>query len=1036
MGKVDASERDKYLGWLPVSDPWQHHNAARCLRIDETTGGWFLEKKFETWCSTPRSLLWLCSKGGSSNIANIPRSSGTNMCEAGSGKTILSSAIIDKIRDRIQSSHSGALAFFYFSFQDNQRQDVLSFKTSLLVQIVQQICSGRSRDLAQKRPFYIPNAFSALYTLYYPSKEPAVEDIETTLLGVLQDTPETYIVVDAVDECLNLRDRMAVIDCLKWLSYKASCDVHILFTSRPEADIDDAFSSVSVPKEIVHFSPLEINADISSHISRLMETLPYSRWSLGLKSKVQWHLTSRADGAFRWADLQMRELCGKAREVDVEEALKRLPETLGQTYARMLQKIDHDGYGKEALMVLRWLAYSHRPLTLAEVSEVAAFQVEDDSAISSGEQEVNFIRAYRFDDQWEIRRILAGLISVAARGRDLSGVETTINTRDITISLSHFSVKEYLEGQHVAPHYFHLNWHISQWLIVRASADYICQACKMIDEVSEEQPFPLLLYACFNIWLHLSDMTLFRGHPKIAAAPVLELLSQYPHILDCEFLVSPSFFQAYHGCLFKNLESDLYEHECSSAEFLETLFESHTLGVCEYEIDYSQRYPLHEAAINGDVQTAQLCLRAGIPPDDLKPHDFGDFGDLGDLGDFGPKDHDELIQESAKEFTCDTPLQLAIWYSQEDVAKLLIESGQTDVNLNSGHMMTPLLQASFAGNEGIVRALLQRPDLDTNVSDIHGRNALSLAASRGHATILQMLLDNDGINTGLRDRLGQSIFARAARNGHEKVIEILRPIAARIGNVLDENDRQAILDTLCRGNGNVLRKILETNPDMDLNSRDTWGATVLSRAAYQGFQEIVQVLLSRSDIDPSEADNFGFTALDWAQYRGKKIVADMLQSHPSLVGPTETRTDEEPSDSESLTGTNLGQLHISDARRCSVGDRSITSLNAQVRETPGEIWCVAFSEDGRRLATGHGDGQISIWQSDTAKHLWTLWDNKAGIADVSWSHDGSLLLSCGRDRIARFWDPDVGLFLFDLLVLCYSPNSSVKAGRSFHRTSH
>lgn len=1023
-GQVDASERDKYLGWLPVSDHWQYHNAARSLRIDQTTGGWFLEKKFETWCTTPRSLLWLCSKGGLSNIANIPRSPGTNVCEAGSGKTVLSSTIIDKIRDKIRSSHSGALAFFYFSFQDNQRQDVLSFKRSLLVQLVQQISSEKSRHLTGKRPFYIPKAFYVLYTLYHPSTAPPVEDINTTLLGVLQDTPKAYIVVDAVDECLNLSDRLAVVDCLKWLSSKASCDVQILFTSRPEADIGDAFSSVSVPKEIVHFSPLEIDADISSHISRLMENKPYSRWSLGLKSKVKTHLTSRADGAFRWAELQMQELSGKAREIDVEKALRRLPETLGQTYARMLQKIDQDGYGKEALMVLRWLAYSHRPLTLAEASEIAAFQVEDESAISSDGQEVKFIPAYRFDDQWEIRRILAGLVSVAARGRDIPWVETTINARETTISLSHFSVKEYLEGHNVAPHYFHLNWHISQWLMVRASADYIRQACEMIDEVSKEQPFHLLLYVCFNIWRHISAITQFKGHPKTTTAPVLELLSQYPHILDCEFLVSPSFFQAHHGCCFEELESDLDEHEYSSTEFLENLFESHTLDVCKYETRYSRRYPLHEAAINDDVQIAQLCFRAGIPPDDLRPHNPR------------PEDHDELIEEPAKEFTCDTPLQLAIWHGQEDVAKLLIATGKTDVNLNSSHMMTPLLQATFAGNEGIVHALLKRPDLDVNVSDIHGRNALSLAASRGHETIIQMLLDNGGINTGLRDRLGQSIFARAAKNGHERVIEILRPMVAHVGNTLDDNDRKAIIDTLCRGSVNVLRKILEINSDMDLSSRDTWGTTVLSRAAYQGFQEIVQMLLSRSDIDPSEADNFGFTALDWARYRGNKIVADMLQSHPSFARPTETNADEDPSSSESLTGTNLGQLNISDAKSPSVDYRRITSLNAQVRETPGEIWCVAFSKDGRRLATGHGDGEISIWQSDTAKHLWTLTGTKAGIADVSWSPDDSLLLSCGRDRIARLWDPDVSLFLFGLFFLCSSPYPSIKAGSSLHRTAH
>lgn len=836
--------------------------------------------------------------------------------------------------------------------------------------------------------------------MYYPSAEPTVEDIESTLLGVLQDSPKTYIVVDAVDECLTLSDRLAVVECLEWLASKASHHVHVLFTSRPESDIDNAFREVSASKTIIQFNPRDTDADILSHISRLMEQNPYQRWSPGLKSKVKTHLTSRADGVFRWADLQMKELAGKAREKDVEKALKRLPETLGQTYERMLQKIDRDDYGEEALMVLRWLAYSHRPLTLAEVSEIAAFQVEDESATGPGEQTITFDPENRFGDHWEIHRILAGLITVAARGWDLSELETTVNTREMTVSLSHFSVKEYLEGHTVVPEYFRLDWYTSQWLIVKASADYIFRACEVPDEL-QEQPFPLLLYACFNIWPHFAGMIQYRGHPSTAEAPVSKLLSHCPHITDCEFLVSPKFFRTHHGCYPGNLDSATDEQGYSTTEYLEKLFQSQSLAFSKYETSSSRRYPLHKAAINGDAKIAQLCLRAGVPPDDRKQQVRRLEESYG------------LMKGPAKDSACETPLMLAVWHGQEEVAELLIGNGSTNVNLTDGHINPPLVQAVFAGNEGIVRALLQRPDLNINVTDINCRNALSLAASEGHATIVQMLLDHGQIDGDLRDSLGRSIFARAAKNGHERVVEILRPTLGHASNLLDETDRQATLDTLCRGSANVLKTILEIDPVIDCNSRDSWGTTILHKAAYRGYEDIVQMLLSRSDIDLSGTDNFGLTALDWARYRGNKTVTDMLQRHSSST----RLTHEAFSDTMSPAGAEHGKPFLdSDARKVSVDGSDISGLSAVVCEMPGEIWCVAFSNDGRRLATGNDKGEISIWQSDTAEHIWRLPDNKDGVSDLSWNPDDSLILSCGRDGVARLWDPDVRLFLLRSLI--------------------
>lgn len=75
---------------------------------------------------------------------------------------------------------------------------------------------------------------------------------------------------------------------------------------------------------------------------------------------------------------------------------------------------------------------------------------------------------------------------------------------------------------------------------------------------------------------------------------------------------------------------------------------------------------------------------------------------------------------------------------------------------------------------------------------------------------------------------------------------------------------------------------------------------------------------------------------------------------------------------------------------------------------------LAFSPDGKILATTGYDRLIKLWDVETGKELRTLKDHSDSVYGIAFSPDGKLLASAAADRAVKVWDVATGKRLYTL----------------------
>jgi hypothetical protein len=236
----------KICSWLSAPDPSTNYHKAHKQRQADT-GLWLLESaRFANWKERAASRLWLYG---------IP----------GCGKTILNSTVIENLLQHCHDDTNMVTAYFYFDFNDAQKQDPELMLRSLLCQLVQ-------------RSVVIPKGVDALFSsCENGQRKPSSHALLQVTKEAAQEFTHVYVVLDALDECVQ---RSELMDMLEAVAGWQLDNLHLLMTSRKERDIERSLEEYIREEDAMCLQRDVVNKDIQRYVQqRLRDDKGLAKWN-------------------------------------------------------------------------------------------------------------------------------------------------------------------------------------------------------------------------------------------------------------------------------------------------------------------------------------------------------------------------------------------------------------------------------------------------------------------------------------------------------------------------------------------------------------------------------------------------------------------------------------------------------------------------------------------------------------------------------------------------------------------------------------
>ncbi|KAK0730870.1 hypothetical protein B0H67DRAFT_563153 [Lasiosphaeris hirsuta] len=629
------------LEWLtPVNygpDQSEYFN-----RRQPGTGQWLLSsEKFDAWVNSKKQTLF---------CPGIP----------GSGKTFLTSIVVDKLTTDFGDDSSVGIAYVYCNFRPKHEQKAEDLLASVL------------KQLAQQKPL-LPESVKSLHDKHKGKQtRPSSDEISIALQSVASVYSRVFVVIDALDESpKDYRSRFMS----QVFSLQGKYGANIFATSRFIPDITTMFDQ-SMSMEI-RASDDDIRRYLEGHIEKAVPS--FVMRDEELRERIITKISSAVSGVyvsilirrledvssltfsrFLLAYIYLNFLHDKPAAKAIKSALEQFQskspgmtedqnlELLASAYDQTMERIHRQGPGwqKLATKVLAWITCAKRPLTGLELQHALG--------VETGRLELDRDNLPQIEDMVSV---CAGLVTVDEESR--------------MIRLVHYTTQEYFErtqGKWFSTAEDDITAVCVTYLSFNTFGSGICQTDAGFEE--RVQSNPLYDYAARN-WGHharkSSDVSqdvinFLLCQAKVeASSQALMAVKRWSGSLVYLQRVPNQFTSLHLTALFGVYEAVRFLlQDCGNVN----LYDSY------------RRTPLSLAAASGHEVVVKLLLEKGAETEAK-----GDYGR--------------------------TPLSWAAEEGHEAVVKLLLEKG-ADTEAKDDRHRTPLSRAAEEGHEAVVKLLLEK----------------------------------------------------------------------------------------------------------------------------------------------------------------------------------------------------------------------------------------------------------------------------------------------------------------------------------------
>ncbi|KAJ7726452.1 ankyrin repeat-containing domain protein [Mycena maculata] len=768
--RIEALRKTLYEWLQSPPDMTSKQDELQRLR-HENTGSWFLNgHEFGEWRANPGSL-WI-------------------RANSGTGKSVLCSTVIREVSTSTDVQPS-AIAYFYFDFRDERRQRPDVMLRSIIFQLS-----------SQSTPPY--RSLSQLHDKM-SSVPPHDEDLLQVLDELLSELGRSYIILDALDECVE-SDFHRIVEFLKsLLGGSTERPFHLLFTSQPRQLFNEAFNTVTCIELQSGVTGNDIRSFVEKGVSHL------KGWA-GRAEQVTDQVVDKSNGMFRLAACLLKEL-DDCWSNEWEETLNNLPSDLYAIYARFLERVP----SKRLVyiqIIFRWILYSARPIGLHELADAMSFNFSDPA---------HFIYEphRREDNTLAIFKWLDGLIVIKEHDY------YSRHWPEKSVALAHASVQDYILSKQFTDKFamgHDFTESPSQTFLAQSCVSYLLYFSGTEHPLNAETfpNYPLSMYAA-KYWFHHLQLC---DNPDTLLDLTMHLLedgsSQYTALNHLHDIIEDDKDPDWNRSIPSPLDV------CSTIGYTEGVHFFLESGADVNSVGSRWGTPLQTAASEGFTEIVDMLLNKGA-----------------------------ILYPTGSEWI--SPLRMACTDNHMDIVRILLEHGAI-ASAPDGEVCAALERAAEQGHTEVIQVLLEHGGEIARTLGTTG-DVLGFAAHILNIEAVRVFLKNGVPANTKSKRFGSALHAAVgprpeygATNHQTEIINLLLDNGANINAVGGKYG--GVLQAASAGGMLEIIQLL-VDKGLDVNHITGRKYSPLQAASEAGHLEVVRFLLESGAEVNKQGGKFG-----------------------------------------------------------------------------------------------------------------------------------------------------------------------------------